>query len=394
MLGRRLATGVASVGLALSGALSAQASVVPSIGGALTSESSAIAMAVTTTALNPGATMRPGDELRSASGKYSFVLQSDGNAVIYGPKGALWATGKRGARLTMQSDGNLVLYPATGPASWHSGTAGSAGARLVLGDDGSLTVVSPNGAVRWGTPADPAVLGDRLLPGQVLAAGQSLTGKGGAVLALQKDGNLVRYEDGQATWSTSTFGSNARLVLLTDGNLVLSTAERGAAWTTRTGGHGGSMLLLQKDGNLVLYAGAVALWAVGVTPEEAAEQRIVDLVNIERAKVGCQPVQEDPRLAKAAELHSEDMRARGYFSHTSPEGSTLSSRAAAQGYPASAMGENIANGYQTPDSVMGAWMNSTGHRENIQRCSYQSIGVGSATGGRHAFYWTQVFGTR
>ena len=40
-------------------------------------------------------------------------MQSDGNFVIYGPNGALWATntsGNPGAYLVVQGDGNLVVY--------------------------------------------------------------------------------------------------------------------------------------------------------------------------------------------------------------------------------------------------------------------------------------------
>jgi hypothetical protein len=60
------------------------------------------------------------------------------------------------------------------------------------------------------------------------------------------------------------------------------------------------------------------------------------------------------------------------------------------------MGENIAAGYGTPDSVMNGWMNSTGHRNNILSTGSWEIGVGYATqsGSTYTRYWTQDFGRR
>lgn len=395
MLGRRSATAAAAVMVALSGGLSAQASTAPAPASA--PDSSLGAMSVVASTLPSGGLLRIGQELRSPSGTYTFIMQTDGNAVVYGPKGALWATGKRGNLLAMQSDGNLVLYSASGPATWSTGTTGNSGATLKLGDDGRLSVVSSGGAVRWNSPADPATalpanLGDRIMPGQVLAAGQTLIGPSGTVLAMQRDGNLVRYEGTKPTWWTGTSGTNAKLMLQKDGNLVIYT-DRGAVWSTGTAGRGGSLLVLQGDGNVVLYAGSKPLWATGAsqTPEQAREQRVVDLVNAERARAGCQPLRVDARLAAGADLHSRDMRDRNYFDHTSPEGTDPTDRAAAQGY-VGGVGENLAVGYDTPESVMLAWMLSPGHRANIVQCSYKSIGVGTATGGRYQYYWTQDFG--
>ena len=51
-------------------------------------------------------------------------------------------------------------------------------------------------------------------------------------------------------------------------------------------------------------------------------------------------------------------------------------------------GENIAKGQQTPEAVVKAWMNSSGHRKNILNPSFTEIGVGYAEQGN---YWTQMF---
>ncbi|MES4891182.1 sigma-70 family RNA polymerase sigma factor [Streptomyces sp. NPDC096012] len=121
--------------------------------------------------------------------------------------------------------------------------------------------------------------------------------------------------------------------------------------------------------------------------------QVVALVNKERAAAGCGPVTEDPQLEKAAQAHSDDMAARGFFEHTNPDGADPGQRITAAGYRWSTYGENIAKGQQTPQAVMDSWMNSPGHRANILNCSFKNIGVGVHDGGGGP-WWTQDFGTK
>jgi uncharacterized protein YkwD len=115
----------------------------------------------------------------------------------------------------------------------------------------------------------------------------------------------------------------------------------------------------------------------------------VAFVNAARAAAGCAaPVRIDARLAVAAQAHSDDMAARGYFSHTSLDGRTFGDRITAAGYP-SPGGENIAKGQRSAQSVHDAWMGSDGHRRNIENCQFTAIGVGVNTG---AWTWTEDFG--
>ncbi|MFJ2867571.1 CAP domain-containing protein [Kitasatospora sp. NPDC087314] len=119
-------------------------------------------------------------------------------------------------------------------------------------------------------------------------------------------------------------------------------------------------------------------------------QQVVDLVNVERAKAGCGPVTAEPRLASAAQSHSDDMADRNYFDHASPDGYHADHRIEAAGYRWSTWGENIARGQKDPAAVMDSWMNSPGHRANILNCAFKQLGVGvrSGSGGP---WWTQVF---
>ncbi|MGV9423179.1 CAP domain-containing protein [Streptomyces sp. NPDC003656] len=134
---------------------------------------------------------------------------------------------------------------------------------------------------------------------------------------------------------------------------------------------------------------AAATPAPSATASGAVAQ-IVQLVNAERAKVGCSALTVNAELNKAAQAHSDDMAAHQNMSHTGSDGSDPGSRITAAGYQWSAYGENVAYGYSTPAEVMAGWMASPGHRENILNCSYKEIGVGLAQPGS---YWTQDFGT-
>jgi hypothetical protein len=129
------------------------------------------------------------------------------------------------------------------------------------------------------------------------------------------------------------------------------------------------------------------------------------LLNGERADRGLGPVSPNSKLAGAALAHSRDMVERRYFAHDAPDGSDVVDRVRATGYLDGGggwtLGENLAWGtgaLATPRSIMQAWMNSAGHRENILRRDYREIGLGVALGnprnpdGVGATY-TTAFGT-
>lgn len=138
----------------------------------------------------------------------------------------------------------------------------------------------------------------------------------------------------------------------------------------------------------VALGAGIAVPAQAFAADTGQQQRVVELVNEQRANAGCGPVTADQRLAEAATGHSSDMATRGYFSHTTPEGVTFDQRIKKAGHP-SAGAENIAQGQRSAEQVMDAWMKSDGHKRNILNCSLKSIGVGIDDGGST---WTQDFG--
>jgi uncharacterized protein YkwD len=117
----------------------------------------------------------------------------------------------------------------------------------------------------------------------------------------------------------------------------------------------------------------------------ALAAEVVRQVNAERAAAGLGALKVDSDLTAAACVRAKEISTSGNFSHTRPDGSscfTVSSKV---------FGENIAMGYSTADKVMAAWMNSSGHRANILRSSFGSIGV-CAYSVNGVVYWAQEFG--
>ena len=112
-------------------------------------------------------------------------------------------------------------------------------------------------------------------------------------------------------------------------------------------------------------------------------QSVVYETNIERGRYGLSRLRIDPALTAAARIRALEIAQK--FSHTRPDGTrwkTVSEIAYA---------ENIARGQKTPDKAVAAWMTSEGHRRNILREGYASIGVACVKSG-NVFYWVQLFG--
>ncbi|MGD6815692.1 CAP domain-containing protein [Metabacillus sp. 84] len=127
---------------------------------------------------------------------------------------------------------------------------------------------------------------------------------------------------------------------------------------------------------------------VPANAEASAEAQVVSLVNQERAKAGLKPLIADWELARVAKYKSQDMYQNRYFSHTSPVYGSPFQMMKDFGISYRAAGENIAKGQTSPQAVMKAWMNSSGHRANILNKSFTHIGVGYVKEGNH---WTQQF---
>lgn len=107
---------------------------------------------------------------------------------------------------------------------------------------------------------------------------------------------------------------------------------------------------------------------------------IVQLTNSDRSAQGLSTLTNDPLLAQAAQKKADNMAARGYFSHKSPDGKTPWYWLDLVGYKYSYAGENLAMGFEESKDVQTAWMNSPTHKANIVKPQYARMGVGVAHG--------------
>jgi hypothetical protein len=106
--------------------------------------------------LLPNQGLEVGASITSADGRFRFVLQSDGNLVLYGPGNVpLWASNTNGHfdvwDAVMQDDGNLVIYNIRGKPLWASNTNGRASAWLIAQDDGNVVIYDSNNKPLWAT---------------------------------------------------------------------------------------------------------------------------------------------------------------------------------------------------------------------------------------------------
>jgi uncharacterized protein YkwD len=117
------------------------------------------------------------------------------------------------------------------------------------------------------------------------------------------------------------------------------------------------------------------------------DQATLCLLNQQRAAQGVAPLVENGALSSASTGYSQRMVAQGFFAHESPDGGTLVDRLTGAGYLGDddpwLVGENIGwgqGGLATPRSMVSAWMDSPGHRENLLSADYTEVGLGLALG--------------
>lgn len=159
---------------------------------------------------------------------------------------------------------------------------------------------------------------------------------------------------------------------------------------------------------LVLFSGlmvslkifTIALISIGpvlpafssaITPEN-----IISLTNVSRKEAGLLELKENSILSQAAQVKANDMLAKGYFSHNTPDGKTPWSFIASAGYSYLMAGENLAVNFTEAENVESAWMNSPGHKANILNKNFEEIGIGIAQGtyqDHSAIFVVQMFGT-
>jgi hypothetical protein len=198
-----------------------------------------------------------------------FTYESDGDPVAGQPSGITTASPAPNAYLAMQTDGNLVLYPqGTGlGALWATGTDGNAGGYLTVQTDGNVVVYSASGSPVWQSGTN-SFRGGELCTDDTLQTGQylgfsSAGGRSGPTLTMQGTCNLVLYQ---------TLSNGSRTALWSSNTDKTATSFSGKSTDLKqlstTGNFSGCYVVMQDDGNLVVYApnyagGQQAMWSSG-----------------------------------------------------------------------------------------------------------------------------------
>jgi hypothetical protein len=212
--------------------------------------------------LNATQSLGPGGQLTSPDGHYVLIMQDDGNLVNYSWPRPLWVSntaGHPGTDLEMQSDGNLVLYAPGHVAIWSTNTAGNPGAYLAVQNDANVVVIAAGGnRALWASGS----VDSRLDAGQRLNPGWQIQSPNRAYrMVMQDDGNLVVYSGSTAVWASRTRKPGTDLEMQDDGNLVLYAPGHLAVWSTNSFSRD-SALVAQNDRNFVVYApGNAAKWS-------------------------------------------------------------------------------------------------------------------------------------
>ncbi|HET7827460.1 MAG TPA: CAP domain-containing protein, partial [Candidatus Saccharimonadales bacterium] len=84
------------------------------------------------------------------------------------------------------------------------------------------------------------------------------------------------------------------------------------------------------------------------------------------------------RLTAAAQTSADDMAARNYWSHYTPQGNPPWVWVTAQGYAYQALAQNLAAGFSDEQSTINGWLASPPHRENLLNPAYSDVGFGYA----------------
>jgi uncharacterized protein YkwD len=153
----------------------------------------------------------------------------------------------------------------------------------------------------------------------------------------------------------------------------------------------GALAIVASAGPVAAEARAARCPAANRAPaaqtREQAATATVCLLNRERAARGLARLREHPMLAGAGRRYAREMVRDGFFSHTSPDGTSMVDRLATAGYAradlAWTVGETLAWGWgtrATPAATVDSWLASPPHRRILLGAAYRDVGIGVATG--------------
>jgi len=97
--------------------------------------------------------LKVNDSIFSENRRFHMIMQSDGNLVLYGPNGAVWnsATMTGGSYAVMKATGTLIVKSPSERVLWSSRTHVKGGAKFLLQNDGNFVIYSLGGTAIWST---------------------------------------------------------------------------------------------------------------------------------------------------------------------------------------------------------------------------------------------------
>ena len=219
-------------------------------------------------------------------------------------------------------------------------------------------------------------------------------------------------EQTQALALTIPFSSTMTYTIVSSEPSIVSvkTHTDNGSGATLTGVQEGTATLSVTDANGITDTVVITVTAAGETDSgsqageesssgglseqeiRALTQRMVELVNEERAKAGLSPLKTNDQIAAAAQTRAEELA--DSYSHTRPDGRSCFTALKDAGISYGHAGENIAYGGSGQEYILAAWMESPGHRDNILNENFTTIGVGCHLE-RHGlvsgYDWVQLF---
>lgn len=122
-------------------------------------------------------------------------------------------------------------------------------------------------------------------------------------------------------------------------------------------------------------------------------QEMLELVNIERAKVGAPALSLSTSMTKTSQLKADDFVVKDYYSHTIPgtDSNMTAEMAQIVSTTCSAAGENIANNLTTSKYAVDEWMKSKSHKEAILDVSFNETGFGVSQADNGYYFAVQHF---
>ena len=141
-----------------------------------------------------------------------------------------------------------------------------------------------------------------------------------------------------------------------------------------------------------LFALTIVLFNIPLHAQAAssAEQRLLHLLNEDRARHGLPALILDEELSRIARIKSQDMVSNNYFAHTSPTYGNVRSMLNSFGVRYVSAGENIARSRSVYHSN-AAFLSSEGHRRNMLSSTFTHVGIGVVVNAHGFVTVTEIF---